>query len=53
MIGFSELGWDLERLKDHFVEFLGPWIARPIFERVEYELTEFDRRGSGRQKKVS
>ena len=41
MIGFSELGWDLEPLKDHFVEFLGPWIARPIFERVESELAEY------------
>ena len=41
MIGFSELGWDLKPLKDHFVEFLGPWITRPIFERVEAELAGY------------
>ena len=40
MIGFTELGWDLGPLKDHFVAFLGPEIARPIFESVETELSE-------------
>ena len=40
MIGFRELGWDLEPLKDHFVAFLGPEIARPIFKSVEAELSE-------------
>jgi hypothetical protein len=53
MIGFTELGWDLEGLKDHFVEFLGPWIARPIFERVESELAQPVRRVSPREKELS
>lgn len=37
IIGFTELGWDLQPLKDHFVDFLGRSDANAIFERVEAE----------------
>ena len=40
MIGFTELGFDLGPLKDHFADFLGPEVARPIYDRVETELSE-------------
>jgi hypothetical protein len=38
MLGFTELGWDLQPLKDHFVDLLGANNANEIFERVEAEL---------------
>jgi hypothetical protein len=38
MLGFTELGWDLQPLKDHFVDLLGANSANEIFERVEAEL---------------
>lgn len=42
MIGFTELGWDLKPLKDHFAEFLEPETLHPIYERVETELSQND-----------
>jgi hypothetical protein len=46
MIGHTELGIDLEPLKEHFVEFLGPRIARPILQEIEAELAEDARSAS-------
>jgi hypothetical protein len=40
MIGFTELGIDLEPLKEHFIGWLGPQLAGPIIEGVEAELAE-------------
>ena len=43
MIGFAELGMDMEPLKEHFIEFLGPQAAGSILKQVEIELTEHAR----------
>lgn len=38
LIGFSELGLDIEPVEDHFMEFLGPAVASPIIEAIKREL---------------
>jgi Glycosyl transferase family 2 len=38
MIGFTELGFGVGPVEEHFREFLGPSIADPIIEQVKMEL---------------